>query len=106
MQKKVSVVLFLLFLTSTALLAQKQTDQQQVQQVLHQVFEALLRRKHRKDGASVDIRCEDPRDRRSLDARYYPVIFREAQAGRFQAHQYFGFLSDGSRRQDGFCQLS
>jgi hypothetical protein len=41
MKNKVNVLLFLLFLTSTTLFAQKQTDQQQVQQVLHLIFEAF-----------------------------------------------------------------
>jgi hypothetical protein len=41
MQDKISVLLLLLFLTSTTLVAQKQTDQQQVQQVLRLVFEAF-----------------------------------------------------------------
>jgi hypothetical protein len=41
MQNKFSVILFLLFPTSTALLAQKQAEQQQIQQVLTLVFEAF-----------------------------------------------------------------
>jgi len=41
MQNKITVLLFLLFLTSTTLLAQKQTEQQQVQQALLLVFEAF-----------------------------------------------------------------
>ena len=42
MQKKIGVPFFLLFLVSTTtLFAQKQTDQQQVQQILRLVFEAF-----------------------------------------------------------------
>ena len=41
MQNKNTVLLFLLFLISTTLFAQKQTEQQQVQQVLRLVFEAF-----------------------------------------------------------------
>ena len=41
MKTKISVLLFLLFLISTTLFAQKQTEQQQVQQVLRLVFEAF-----------------------------------------------------------------
>ena len=41
MKTKISVLLFLLFLISTTLFAQKQTEQQQVQQALLLVFEAF-----------------------------------------------------------------
>ena len=41
MQNKNTVLLFLLFLISTTLFAQKQTEQQQVQQALLLVFEAF-----------------------------------------------------------------
>ena len=42
MQKKICILFFLLFLVSTTtLFAQKQTDQQQVQQILRLVFEAF-----------------------------------------------------------------
>src|SRR5688572_21667565 len=34
-----------------------------------------FRRKHCQNGASGYGRCDDPRNRRSMDARYYPVIF-------------------------------
>jgi len=92
MKNKISVLLFLLFLTSNTLLAQKQTDQQQVQQVLRLVFEAFSEGSVAKmeQGLTPDVKILETGEVWTLDTiRSYFARPRPADFKRINTLDFF-----------------